>query len=147
MNLSPARRDSLFPAFTPFEQWVRNFFDGNTATLPAAAVLPKADIAETEKELLVSIELPGVNENDVKVVIEGDDLVVSGERKARTEEKDKHWHRVEATYGAFERRFELPARVSKDPATIKATAHKGIIEIRVPKVEPRTPAKIPVKAM
>jgi HSP20 family protein len=110
-------------------------------------MLPKADVAETDKELVVSIELPGVAENDVKVVIEGDELVVSGERKARTEEKDKHWHRVETSYGAFERRFVLPARVNKDHAAIKATSHKGVVEIHVPKIEPRTPAKIPVKAM
>jgi HSP20 family protein len=149
MNIpTPARRQAL-TAFTPFEQWVSDFFEGS-GRFPWAGdgpLLPKADVAETDKELIVSMEVPGVDENDLKVQISGNQLVVSGERRQKTEEKDKHYHRVETRYGAFERRFELPPDVRKDAESVKATTHKGIVEIRIQKAEQRGPAKIPVKAV
>jgi HSP20 family protein len=147
MNITtPARRQAL-TAFTPFEQWISDFFEGN-GRFPwtnDGPMLPKADVAETDKEMIVSLEVPGVDENDLKVQITGNQLVVSGERKQRTEEKDKHYYRIETTYGAFERRFELPPDVRKDAEGVKATSRKGIVEIRIPKMEQRAPAKIPVK--
>lgn len=148
MTLIPSlRRQQALPAVTPFEQWISSFFEGNSRFPDDGPMLPKADIAETDKEIVVSLEIPGVDENDVKIQISGSQLIVSGERKQKTEEKDKHFYRVETSYGAFERRFELPAYVRKDAEGVKATSHKGIVEIRIPKVEPRTPVKIPVKAV
>lgn len=132
-----------------FEEWMRSFFDGNGLTAPVEAPLarmPRADLAETEGEYRLSIELPGMEEKDIDVQIRGDHLVVSGERKQRTEKKDERLHRVECSYGAFERAFELPRNVRREPDAISATFDKGMLEIRVPKVEPTPQAKIPVKA-
>jgi HSP20 family protein len=149
MNMTPPARRQALTAFTPFEQWISSFFEPENRAPSSgdAPLLPKADIAETEKELIVSLEIPGGEENDLKVQITGNQLVVAGERKQRTEEKDKHYHRVETRYGAFERRFELPPDVRTDPEAVKATSRKGIVEIRIAKVEQRAPAKIPVKAV
>ena len=148
MNVTPqTRRQQALTLFTPFEQWISEFFEGN-GRLPwnnDAPQMPKADVAETDRELIVCLEVPGIDENDLKVQITGDQLVISGERKQKTEEKDKHFHRVETRYGAFERRFELPANVRRDAEGVKATSHKGIVEIRLPKVEQRAATKIAVK--
>ena len=150
MSLFPSvRRQPVTADVVPFEQWLGEFFDdvprwqrpGQDGRL-----FPRADVAETDKELVVAMEVPGMEEGDLQVRITGNQLVVSGERKQRKEDKDKHWCRVETTFGAFERRFELPAEVRKDGEGVRATLQKGMIEIRVPKIEPRPAAKIPIKA-
>jgi len=147
MNITPVSRRQPLTVFTPFEQWISDFFEGN-GRLPwtgDGALVPKADVSETDKEWCVALEVPGVDENDLKVQLSDNQLVVSGERKQKAEEKDKHYHRIETRYGAFERRFELPANVRTDPEAVKATSRKGIVEIRIAKTEQRAPTKIPVK--
>jgi HSP20 family protein len=134
---------------TALDRWLNGVFP-ESGRMPAMAemrALPRANVAETDKELVVSVELPGMEENDVNVRITGNQLVVSGERKQKKEEKDRHFHRLESTYGAFERRFELPEDVRKDPESVRATANKGILEIRIAKAEARPTVKIPVKAV
>jgi HSP20 family protein len=154
--LTPWRGSSTLPAeFRPFDQWMRDFeqsmrdFFGNGRPALAETRLfcPRADIAETDKDYLISLELPGLEESEVEVKVTGEELIVTGERKQKKEEKGKHFLRTETFHGAFERRFELPADVRKDPDSLKATFHNGVLEIRVPKVEPRPVAKIPVKCV
>jgi HSP20 family protein len=148
--LTPWRRRPFAVAENnPFDQWFREFFEenGRFPSLLEARNLPRADVAETDKDFLVAMELPGLDEKDVEVKLTGNQLVVCGERKEKKEDKDKHYYRLETTYGAFERRFELPPDVRRDPEGVKATFQKGMLEIRIPKAEPRPVAKIPVKAM
>ena len=66
------------------------------------------DIEESDKEYLIKAELPGMKKEEVKLKVEGGTLSISGERKAEKEEKDKKYHRVERSYGAFSRSFTLP---------------------------------------
>lgn len=133
--------------FSPIDQWFRDFFADNNrlANLQTTRAMPRADVAETDKDFLVTLELPGMEESDVEVKISGNQLFVTGERKQRKEDKDKHFYRVETSYGAFERTFELPDEVRKDAQAVKATFSKGLLEIRIPKVEPRPVARIPIK--
>jgi HSP20 family protein len=101
---------------------------------------------DTDKEYLISLELPGLELADVDVRLSGNLLTVSGERKQKKEEdKNKHFYRMETTYGAFERRFELPQNVRTEPDSVQATFKNGILEIKVAKREPRPSAKITVK--
>lgn len=140
------RRNPGLAEVMPFEQWMREFFEDSWR--PARTelqFLPAANVAETDKEWLVTMELPGMNENEVDVRLSGTQLVVSGERKQEKETKDRHFHRIESTYGAFERCFELPTDARTEPEGVKATFHKGMLEVRVAKVEPKPMAKIPVK--
>lgn len=141
------RRNPGLAEVTPFDQWMREFFEDSwrPARNLELQFLPAANVAETDKEWLVTMELPGMTENEVDVRLSGTQLVVSGERKQEKETKDKHFHRIESTYGAFERRFELPTDVRAEPEGVKATFHKGMLEVRVAKVEPKPMAKIPVK--
>lgn len=153
--LTPLRSAPTLPAFRPFdlmmrdfEQSMRDFFEGNsrTATLETR-MQPRADVAETDKDYLISLELPGLELSEVEVRLSGDELIVTGERKQKKEEKGKQFHRVETSYGAFERRFELPADVRKEADSLKATFHNGILEIKMLKVEPRPVTKITVKSV
>jgi HSP20 family protein len=142
------RRSLALPDNNPLETWMREFFED--AMRPVSRVefpfVPVANIAETDKEWLVSMELPGMTEPEVDVRLNGTQLVVSGERRKEKETKDKQFHRVESTYGAFERRFELPADVRTDAEGVKASFQKGLLEIRVAKIEPKPTTKIQVKA-
>ena len=146
---------TLFPTWrrrpvsreAPFDLMLREWFDeGGWPEAFHGRGMPRADVAETDKEFLITLELPGLEEKDVDVRLTGNYLVVSGERKETKKDKDKHYHRMETTYGAFERRFELPAEVRKDVESVMATFEKGMLEIRLPKAEPRAAVKIPVKS-
>jgi HSP20 family protein len=121
--------------------------NGDASAAQETIHVPGADIAETDKEFVVTLELPGVADSEVDVRVSGNHLVVTGERKQKKEEKDKHYYRIESSHGAFERRFELPQDVRKDPESVKATFSKGMLEIKIPKAEARAPARIPVKTV
>src|ERR1039457_3416593 len=69
---------------------------------------PEVDITEDEKEYLVKADLPEMKKDDVKVTIENGVLSISGERKSEKEEKGKKFHRIERSYGSFERTFTMP---------------------------------------
>jgi HSP20 family protein len=147
--LTPFRRRNLgLEKVNPFDFWMRDFFENGA--FPEARFdmryMPLANVAETEKDWVVSMELPGMDEKDVEVRLNGKELVVSGERKEEKETKDKQFHRTESSYGMFERRFELPGDVRTDAGSVDARFHKGMLEIHVAKVEPKPVTKIPVKS-
>ena len=138
-----SRLESLFSK-PPFEDWMRDAFEEGRLPANLGETFPRADVAETEDEYLISIELPGMKEEDIEVKLTGDQLLISGERKQETKTDDKRFHRVECSYGAFRRTFELPAWAKKDPESIHAKFENGMLEIRIAKVEPQPVAKIPV---
>jgi HSP20 family protein len=92
---------------------------------------PRTDVAETDREVEVSIELPGIDEKDVDVAIANDVLTVRGEKKDYREEKRKGFYLAERSYGAFHRSIPLPPGVDSDKA--KAEFKKGILTISLPK--------------
>ncbi len=93
--------------------------------------LAALDIAETKDAVEISTELPGVDEADVKVSLDGQSVVISGEKKSETEKKEKAWQVVERSYGAFRR--VVPLTFTPDPATIKAVFDKGVLRVTVGK--------------
>ena len=104
---------------------------------------PLTDISEADKEFLVKVELPEMKKEDVKVMLENGVLRISGERKTEKEEKNKRYHRVERSYGSFERAFSLPSAV--DGTWIKADYHDGVLSIHLPKTEEAKSKAIEVK--
>ena len=116
---------------------------GGEEPLTAVDWTPSVDIVETEKEYLVKAELPQVNKEDVKVSVENGILTVQGERKQEKEEKGKKFHRVERSYGFFERSFTLPDNA--DETNISAEFKDGILNIHLAKSEKAKPKKIEVK--
>ncbi|MEW6775497.1 MAG: Hsp20/alpha crystallin family protein [Bdellovibrionota bacterium] len=108
--------------------------------------VPKLDVSETDKEVQIAAELPGMDEKDVEVSISGDTLVLKGEKKHEKEEKKKDYYRMERSYGAFHRSIPLPEGVDKDKVDAKFA--KGVLTITLPKtVEAQKAAKkVQVKA-
>ena len=105
--------------------------------------MPLVDIAEDDKEYVITAELPEVKKEDVKVTMENGVLTITGERKFEKEENNKRWHRVERSYGSFARSFALPD--DGDTAKVNAEIKDGMLKVRVAKSEAARPKQIEVK--
>lgn len=95
------------------------------------AFLPTIDMAETDKEVTLAVELPGMEEKDFQVDVEDDHVVISGEKKEERDDKDRQWHYREQRYGRFQRVVELPPGTKAEEA--KARFRKGTLTVTVPK--------------
>lgn len=98
---------------------------------------PAVDIAETDKEYRLKVELPGIKKEDLKIEVQNGMLCLSGERKVEKEEKDETYHRIERAYGSFSRSFSLPENVATDK--IEAKCQDGVVNVHLPKTEPKKP--------
>jgi HSP20 family protein len=105
---------------------------------------PVANVRETATEYTVTLELPGMRLEDIRVEFRDGRLVVEGERKFEDEEHRDEYHRIERAYGRFCRTFDFNTPVDMDK--VEATYKDGILTIRLPKVEEAQPKSIPVKA-
>jgi HSP20 family protein len=94
---------------------------------------PAVEVKEKEGKLLVTAELPGLKKEDVKVHIEGDALIVEGERKQETEEKREGYYRSERSYGKFYRALPLPEGAKVGQAG--AQFNNGVLEVTIPLAE------------
>ena len=108
--------------------------------------VPTMNVGESEKDYLVSVELPGLDPKDVEIELMGNQLTISGERKWEEEKKGKEFHRVESQYGRFARTLALPQGLRLERESIEANFDKGVLHVRIPKLEPTKAEKIPVKA-
>jgi HSP20 family protein len=127
-----------------FEYLMDRVFGGETRRdLPWNETLPSANLAETESEFEVTVELPGVDRGDVHVELRHGDLWITGEKKEEKEEKGKMFHRVERRGGRFQRVIPLPGTVEEEK--IEATYEDGILRIRLPKSEEAQPKRIEIK--
>lgn len=104
-----------------------------TEAITMAEWAPLVDISEDEKEFLVKAELPGMKKEEIKVTVDNGVLTVSGERKSEKEEKTKKYHRVERSYGKFERSFTLPDKV--ESGKVNAEFKDGVLLVHLPKSE------------
>jgi HSP20 family protein len=107
---------------------------------------PRIDVSETEKEVRVVAELPGLDEKDIQLELEQDALLISGEKKSESEDKGKNYHRVERSFGSFTRIVPLPAAVEADK--VNAEFKKGVLTVTLPKPVSaiKTSHKIAIKA-
>lgn len=103
---------------------------------------PRVDIKETEKEVLVKADLPGINMKDIDVSVDENQLVIKGERKMEKEEKEKDYTRVERSYGSFYRRFDVGVPIKADQ--VKANYDDGVLEITIPKAEVKKAKKVAI---
>jgi HSP20 family protein len=150
MKVTPWRaRNTPSTTRTDLESWIDDFFNGNprAANLPETfrrGPMPLMNLAETPKEFSATLELPGLDEKDIEIQVIGNRLIVSGERKWEKESKDKEFFCVESEYGSFRRQIDLPDGLVTDHDAVKATFAKGLLEIRIPKVEPKPAVKVKV---
>ena len=101
---------------------------------------PSAEAATTKEAYEVSVELPGVDENDIAVEVHGDQLTITGEKRSRREETGKDFYFSERAFGRFRRAFRLPADADADNVS---AAHKdGVLTVKIPKLtEPANQAR------
>ena len=104
---------------------------------------PRLDMVESEKDICVSVELPGVDPKDVDVEVEGNVLIIRGEKTQEAEVKEKNYHRVERQYGTFQRHVQLPSSV--DPKEVDASFKNGVLKIKLGKKPESRPKKITVR--
>jgi HSP20 family protein len=150
-SLIPVGRDSSLARteanpLAMLQQEMDRLFDGfsrSFAGLSSRTLMPSMDLAETDKEIELTAELPGMEENDVQLNVVDNHLTIRGEKKNQREEKEKDYHLVERTYGSFVRTVELPPGVNLD--SIKAVMSKGVLKVTVPKPAPAQAKTIEVK--
>ena len=104
---------------------------------------PVVDILETESDLVVRAELPGIKQQDIDIEVTSESLTIRGERKFDEATKDQYL-RVERPYGPFQRSFTIGVPVQSDK--VRATYNQGVLEITIPKAEEVKPKKIPIEA-
>jgi HSP20 family protein len=91
------------------------------------------DVSETDREIQIVAELPGLKQDDISLNLQDDVLTVSGEARESREEKEKQYHLTERSYGRFERSFRLPDTVDRNQ--ISANFENGLLTITLPKTE------------
>ena len=110
--------------------------------LTTTTLAPPVDIYEDEHNIILKIEVPGIDEKDIDVRIQNNTLTVHGERKIEKEEKEENFRRVERQYGGFTRSFTLPSSV--DPGQVSARCDKGVLKISLAKKAEAKPTQIKV---
>ena len=103
---------------------------------------PAVDIVETDKNVVLKVELPGVDPNDVEVRVENNTLYLTGQRKAETEVKEQKYHHMERLVGRFARSFALPQ--SLEAEKVAAEYRDGILTLILPKKEEAKPKTIKI---
>jgi HSP20 family protein len=96
---------------------------------------PLADVYETAESFVVQIEVPGIAEEDIEVNVDGDTLVVRGQRQPTTRTRPDSFHRMERSYGSFSRSFQLSEDV--DPERVTAKFKDGLLRVELPKLHTR----------
>lgn len=104
---------------------------------------PVMDIKETDKDIVIHAELPGVKKEDMHLELKDGILTLSGERKQEQKQEKDKYHRIERSYGKFSRSMSVPKELKEDQ--IKASFDNGVLEVSFPKPPPQETKKIAIK--
>ncbi|WP_075880785.1 Hsp20/alpha crystallin family protein [Vreelandella massiliensis] len=126
------------------DRWINRIMTPVGET-PLSQLSPSVDIAESENEYVVSVEVPGVEEKDIKINLEDDKLIIEGEKRHQHTSEKNQYHRVERSYGSFSRILSLPKDVRKED--IQASFLNGVLTVRIPRDMEALPNRqeIPIK--
>jgi HSP20 family protein len=116
-----------------------------TRSSASGSWVPALDVYETPDKLVATLDLPGIDPNEVEVAVEDSTLLVSGSREFAQETDEQSFHRIERRYGTFSRAIRLPE--TADAERVEARVDKGILTIEVPKREEAKPRRIEAKAI
>ncbi len=136
--------DEMMSMRESMDRLFEDFFSRRPRTVAPLVWQPAVEIFETENEVVVKAELPGIDPKNVAVTVTADGLTIKGEAKAEQEEKGRNYYRRELRYGSFQRTIPLPTEVVKSDET-KATFKNGILEVKVPKAERVRPKSVKVE--
>ena len=147
MAEKPNRRGlSPFPEVMDLQRSLDRLFGGGYFTggeSTTSAWQPAVDIFENDTEIVIKVELPEVNREDVQVNLDDRTLTIRGERKLEFEDKREGYHRVERTYGQFARSFTVPPNINREG--LKAGYKDGVLRVTLPKAEEAKPRQIAVE--
>lgn len=129
---------------TEMDRLFDSFFGGAVSPWHGAEWGPPLDVEETDREVHVRAEIPGVKPEDLEISISGNSLVVSGEKKESEEKREKGYVYQERRYGSFYR--EVPLPVAVDENNVQAEYKDGVLSVTLKKSEEALPKKIQVKA-
>jgi HSP20 family protein len=118
--------------------------NGEAAGTGLSTWTPAVDLHETDDGFVIKAELPGVSKDDVSVDVHQNTLTLRGQRKHEAEVKNERYHRVERSYGTFQRSFVLPTMV--DQEKVQATFKDGMLELHLPKSESAKPKRIAINS-
>jgi len=142
------QRGDIFSDLTRMQQEMNHFFDEffgeRQSEIMQGNWVPSVDVSETDADLVVRAELPGMTQDDIELSLQDNVLTVKGEKKQEKKEEKENYHRIERSYGSFSRSFTLPATVKQED--IKASFKDGVLEITLPKSEEVQPKKIAITA-
>jgi HSP20 family protein len=140
VKYTPYADFETIPSFRSLEDTINRFFTQPTNGRPW---VPPVDIRETEHAIVLQADVPDVKFEDIDIRLENGTLTLKGERKFSDDKKEGGWHRVERSYGTFERAFSLPDTVNPDGT--KADYKNGVLTITVPKKENAKPRQVKVQ--
>lgn len=123
-------------------RWMGQFAGATPGNGQSSTWLPAVDAWETEDELVLSFDLPGIPESKIAVELDENVLTVSGERERTSEHSNERFYRFERRFGTFSRSITLPQGVKED--AIDARYANGVLEVRVPKPEEQKPKRIQI---
>jgi len=132
---------SALPWHTEISKLFDDFIEGTNlaSAMNTELLAPRLDVHETEKEYVITSELPGMKEEDINVALEEKVLTISGEKKAEVERDEKNYIHKEINYGSFKRSVYLANDVNTDK--IDAGFKNGVLTVTLPKIEPGENAK------
>src|SRR5262245_7794906 len=152
-SMTPRRRDYLAPRSQTqtlrdeFDRWLQGISEDwsrMTSRVGAMGWTPAADVHENEREVVVTVEVPGLERDDLQLTLTPEGLVVRGERREEKEDRRRGPLVSELHYGSFGRSVPLPSGLDLDAA--KANVQRGVLTVRFPKKETRADARrIPIK--
>ena len=136
--------------FRDLDKWFEDIFPRPFAPfsfprlrIAAEEIMPDVDIFQTDKDVVLKAELPGMKKEDIDVTLTAGTITISGEKKKEDEVKKKDYYKYERSYGSFCRTFSLPAEVKADK--VKSTFRDGVLEVIMPKSEEAKKKEVKVK--
>ncbi len=146
-NLTEGWHELLSRSNEALTHFVRNKDEENEVSGNQLTIFPRwsllaGEVEETDKEILVRVEVPGVEKEDLQITIDGNMLYLSGEKRIERESRESNYYIMERAYGAFHRAIPLPRNVSTDDA--EASYKNGVLKIHLPKESSEKVKKIPL---
>jgi HSP20 family protein len=135
--------DEIMSMRESMDRLFEDFFARRPRTQGPLVWQPAVEVSETDQDVLVKAELPGIDPKNVEVSVTAEGLSIKGEAKSETEDRQRNYYRRELRYGMFQRTIPLPTEVKSDET--KATFRNGILEVRVPKAERVRPKTVKVE--
>lgn len=135
--------DEMMSLRESMDRLFEDFFSRRPRTAGPLVWQPAVEVFETDNEIVVKAELPGIDPKNVSVTVTSEGLSIKGEARVEQEEKGRNYYRRELRYGAFQRTLPLPTEVKSEET--KAAFRNGILEVKIPKAERVRPKTVKVE--